>query len=224
MDSKVANVESATTSNEEQPPSYETLYGQIKEARETSSNIVTFVLAVIGIFLTTVAGTIVLGIIMIIPLTCIIIGATYLDDCPLERYIPIYLVVSGSVGLFEILLRIVKTTCWKKQCDGEEASEGAVGKLGTYLTYLIFCFFFAWFIAGNVWVYGSQSDLSSNPASANYCHSTAYYFAFWYITTWYIIIGLVILLMCCGYIYMCHKLNEILVQEADNSSQSTETT
>lgn len=77
-------------------------------------------------------------------------GARYLDDCPLERYIPIYLIVSGSFGLFDILLRIVKDTCCKKQCSGEEEGEeeGAVSMLVKYLTYLMNCFFFAWFIAG----------------------------------------------------------------------------
>lgn len=58
-------------------------------------------------------------------------------------------------------------------------------------------------LAGNVWVYGSHSDLSTNSASVNYCHPTAYYFAFWVITACYIIIGLVILLSCCCCIALC---------------------
>lgn len=77
-------------------------------------------------------------------------GAMYLDDCPLERYIPIYLVVSGAFGLFYNLFGIVKTTCCKKNTEegagGEE--EGAANKLGTCLSSLISCFMFAWFIAG----------------------------------------------------------------------------
>lgn len=205
MDSKEANLESAPAYSGDQPPSYESIFGKIKHAKETSDGNVGFAKAAAGILCASVGCTILLGVTMAIPIASIIIGAMYLDDCPLERYIPIYLVVSGSVGLFYNLFGIVKTTCCKKNTEegvGEE-EEGAASKLGTCLSSLISCFMSAWFIAGNVWVYGSHSDLSTNSASANYCHPTAYYFAFWVITACYIIIGLVILLSCCCCIALC---------------------
>lgn len=68
----------------------------------------------------------------------------YLDDCPLERYIPIYLVVSGAFGLFYLLYKIVKLTCCK-----EEDKYGVAYKLRKYLlSYPTRCFLVAWFIAG----------------------------------------------------------------------------
>ena len=77
-------------------------------------------------------------------------GAQYLDDCPLEKYIPIYLVVSGSVGLFYNIFGIIKSACCKKspeQMQGEE-EEGPAAKLGTCMSSLLSCFMSAWFIAG----------------------------------------------------------------------------
>lgn len=83
-------------------------------------------------------------------LGCPLSGASYLDDCPLEKYIPIYLVVSGSVGLFYNVLGIIKTTCCKKNTEegAGEQEEGAASKLGTCLSSLLSCFMSAWFIAG----------------------------------------------------------------------------
>lgn len=83
-------------------------------------------------------------------LGCPLSGASYLDDCPLEKYIPIYLVVSGSVGLFYNVFGIIKTTCCKKNAEegAGEQEEGAASKLGTCLSSLLSCFMSAWFIAG----------------------------------------------------------------------------
>lgn len=74
----------------------------------------------------------------------------YLDDCPLEKYIPIYLVVSGSVGLFYNLFGIVQSACCKRKPENEGAEEeqGAGSKFGSCLSSLLSCFMFAWFIAG----------------------------------------------------------------------------
>lgn len=86
---------------------------------------------------------------------CPLSGASYLDDCPLEKYIPIYLVVSGSVGLFYNVFGIIKTTCCKKNTEegAGEQEEGAASKLGTCLSSLLSCFMSAWFIAGKFQVH-----------------------------------------------------------------------
>ncbi|XP_048751319.1 transmembrane protein 272-like [Ostrea edulis] len=205
MDSKDVNLEAAPTYTGQDPPSYDSIFGKIKHAKETSEGNVGFAKAAVGILCASVGCTVCLGVTMAIPLASIIIGAMYLDDCPLEKYIPIYLVVSGSVGLFYNLFGIVQSACCKRKPENEGAEEeqGAGSKFGSCLSSLLSCFMFAWFIAGNVWVYGSHSDFSSNSASANYCHPTAFYFAFWTITVAYIMIGLVILLSCCCCVALC---------------------
>lgn len=45
------------------------------------------------------------------------LGVLYLDDCFLEKYIFIYFVVFGSVGLFYNVFGIIKIICCKKNIE-----------------------------------------------------------------------------------------------------------
>lgn len=53
------------------------------------------------------------------------------------------------------------------------------------------------FFVGNVWVFSSYGDLSTDPASGKYCHPIAYNFAFWYIIVMYSLCVVFILLVGC---------------------------
>ena len=69
-------------------------------------------------------------------------GAKYLDDCPAERYIPIYLVVAGCFGVLRNTITIVRRCCRKD--DENEENQTKVNPVES----VIDCFMFAWFIAG----------------------------------------------------------------------------
>ena len=73
-------------------------------------------------------------------------GSIYLDDCPRERYIPIYLIVAGVFGLVKALLNSgqqARSRHNKDENDGEEQS-----KKPNPIDSVLSCFLFAWFIAG----------------------------------------------------------------------------
>lgn len=122
-------------------------------------------------------------------------GAKYKDDCPVQRYIPIYLIVAGAFGIFRNLLGMChhgrKT---HKKRSGEQAEEerssGQKGCEG-----IIDCFMLAWFICGNVWIYHNYKPNFSDPKDPKYCHQTLYLFAFWLTTATYICMGVA---CCCG--------------------------
>ena len=67
-------------------------------------------------------------------------GAVYLDDCPIEKMIPIYLVVAGVIYLVQNGLNYDRNQSTSNNsvmcCNG-----------------ILFLFSFAWFIAGNVWIF-----------------------------------------------------------------------
>ena len=69
-------------------------------------------------------------------------GATHLDDCPAERYIPIYLLVAGSFGVLRNSITIVRRCC--KKNEEEEENQRKVNPVES----VIDLFMFAWFIAG----------------------------------------------------------------------------
>jgi len=71
-------------------------------------------------------------------------GAVYLEDCPIQRYISIYLIVGGVFALWEALSCMVESICQVKDPEGDSTfnwfchvSESIIG-----------CFTIAWFIAG----------------------------------------------------------------------------
>lgn len=110
------------------------------------------------------------------------LGAKYKDDCPVENMIPIYLIVGGSAGL-------LSTFC---ACAVEYRADHVIKQLCR----LVLLPLFAWFIAGNVWIYKNYEPNYTDPESPYFCHKTLYLFAFWVITSYYIFFGVVLVIGC----------------------------
>ncbi|CAK8683703.1 transmembrane protein 272-like [Clavelina lepadiformis] len=178
------------TQNEAPPPTYESIYGEIKAAQRNSSNRGHFLKSVCLILFNTIGFTILIAVLLAVPIAMIVVGALNLHRCPIERFIPIWLIVGGSVGAFMQLMSIIKRI--KSKCEGTE-SEEEDGKAYSGCSGLLGCFNIAWFLAGNVWVYRIYHP-NTNPADDDsWCDATTYYLAFWVITSVYI----AILFMCC---------------------------
>lgn len=75
----------------------------------------------------------------------LLLGAQHLDDCPIQSYIPIFLIVMGIIQMVECCGRVI----YHMSREEEDSDEGTKDV----------CVFFliAWFIAGNVWVFGNYS-------------------------------------------------------------------
>ena len=104
----------------------------------------------------------------------------------MENMIPIYLIVAGSAGLFG-------TCCaggvrYTSQEDDQQTVNPFSG--------LIQLFLFAWFIAGNVWIYSNYEPNYTDPSSPDFCNKTLYLFAFWVTNSYYILFGFVLGIMC----------------------------
>ena len=96
--------------------------------------------------------------------------------------IPIYLIVGGSAGLLNIFCA----------CAAEYRGDHVIKKLCR----LVLLPLFAWFIAGNVWIYKNYEPNYTDPESPYFCHKTLYLFAFWVITSYYIFFGVVLVIGC----------------------------
>ncbi|KAM3590888.1 uncharacterized protein V6R79_018351 [Siganus canaliculatus] len=122
----------------------------------------------------------------------ITMGALYLDECPREPYIPIYLMVLGIFGLTNLLF-FARTP--------EDNSSCKIFQIVLSLAHL------GWFIAGNVWIYSIyEPNYNKDPASTDlYCNKTLYLFAFWITTLSYILLGVYLLcvcpIFCCTWLY-----------------------
>lgn len=185
------------------PPSYEslTLVNKLRQAKEKSSNPVEYFTSACAIICGSFVFTIFFAISIAMPITMIVIGAIYKDQCTIERYIPIWLIVAGVFGCISSIVRTASNcyTLFTKRGDAADA-EGANNKIQTKgcLTSLIELFLFAWFIAGNVWVYSVRNSVQyTNPVEGSYCHQTVYLFSFWLITLSWILSVLFCCCCCC---------------------------
>ncbi|XP_060768865.1 transmembrane protein 272-like isoform X2 [Neoarius graeffei] len=131
-----------------------------------------------------------------LPVAQLVIGVLYLEECPCQPLIPIYLLVSGVFAIMLVML-----SCLPCTQEGENGG-GAISTLCTTWNSLVTLFLFCWFIAGNVWIY-SIYEPSYDQHTVQYCAKTLYLFAFWTVTLVYIIIGLIITAGCCIMVCMC---------------------
>ncbi|XP_078518269.1 transmembrane protein 272-like [Lissotriton helveticus] len=99
----------------------------------------------------------------------IVIGSVYLQQCPAQRFIPIYLIVNGVTVIIMSLLSIVA---------GLRPNKLVYGILA-----LLSLFWFAWLITGSVWTF---------PLYPNYtnCNRTVYLFTFSILIIQWIVLAL----------------------------------
>lgn len=78
------------------PPTYQSLFGQMCEARKTSRGLLDLMRRLVIILASTLGCTILIASMILIPFTMIIVGAIYIDECNIE-HIPAFLLVGGLV-------------------------------------------------------------------------------------------------------------------------------
>ncbi|EZA58705.1 hypothetical protein DMN91_009255 [Ooceraea biroi] len=171
------------------PPSYDSLFGRMREARKVSKDIFDFFKNILYLLLGTIGFTILLGMTILIPLCMMVIGGLYLYDCPQGEYIPIYLLVGGGFGIFKQYLYLSGKV--RKYQEGRDQERIKQSPTETLIT----CFMLGWFIIGSMWVY-KEYEPNYDPALGKYCNKTLYLFAFWLITSVYICLGIITACMC----------------------------
>ncbi|XP_044756495.1 transmembrane protein 272-like [Coccinella septempunctata] len=142
---------------------------------------------------------------MVVYLAMFIIGVLGVKRCPKDENIPLFLCMTGFVGV--------------------------ASKIVTYLRDRIIPYFkikymesalytteFVFFVLGTYWVFRAYKP-SFNPADGSkYCQKTAFMFAFIYLAAYYGILVLIILLLLCTCCCMCMGLgilNKLVDDEVD---------
>ncbi|KAL0970283.1 hypothetical protein UPYG_G00239840 [Umbra pygmaea] len=131
----------------------------------------------------------------------IVMGAMYLNDCPQEPYIPIYLIVLGAFGMVPIF-----SSCCCQPCSPGSGSCANLKIIFNIWSSMVSLFLVCWFICGNVWIYSiyqpnynqTQPNSTQSVTEHLYCNKILYLFAFWTNTLNYLIfLGFCVFLCCC---------------------------
>jgi len=176
-----------------EPPSYDSLFGRIRDTHKASRNVIDFVVKVILLLLGTIGCTIACSITVVIPFCMIVIGSVYFHDCPAEPYIPIFLIVGGSFSAFKYFIGVLSRV--RRAETGADQDPQPTHPVQSLITF----FLCGWFITGCVWVYRIYWPITQEnmAGTENYCNPVVYLFAFWLITTAYIFLGLFTSCICC---------------------------
>ncbi|XP_057205026.1 transmembrane protein 272-like isoform X1 [Triplophysa rosa] len=83
--------------------------------------------------------------VVVLPIAQVSIGGVYLNDCPKQPYIPIYLLVSG---VFALVLGLL--SCLPCTQEPEDGTQTPLSGLCTAWNSLVSLFLFCWFIAGKI--------------------------------------------------------------------------
>ena len=75
------------------------------------------------------------------------VGVLYMDDCPVETFIPLYLIVDGAFSLGFTLTSLVVSLY---QRSNPECESTGLAKFYNFINMLLCCFLLAWFIAGKL--------------------------------------------------------------------------
>ncbi|XP_076331849.1 transmembrane protein 272-like [Tachypleus tridentatus] len=182
------------------PPSYNTIIGKIRRAKQEATGPLEFVKMTFAIIFGSIVWLTILILTLCIPIAMVVIGSTYIHSCPRQPFIPILLVVGGAVVILSNLLNILDK-CSRMRSDTTSVRRTRVIAC---ITTLLNCFTLAWFIAGCVWVYGIYQP-SYDPNNKDlYCNKTLYLFSFWLLNANFIFMGLLLLMgfigLCCGFL------------------------
>ncbi|KAK3099306.1 hypothetical protein FSP39_002391 [Pinctada imbricata] len=214
---------------------YGSVYVQIKEAKKDSSSVCTFVGRSGKIICHTVFVTVLVGISMVLPMAMISVGVKYLSDCPVQRKIPVYLLVGGCFGILKILGTIWRNIHSRRYDNMDFFYDSHDSDAYSHHTYklidiLLSLFLLSWLIAGSYWVFSiwkpNFKQILHDPR--NWCDKTVYMFATYQIIGCYgflgfvIIVGLSILFTeviivcaidCLSFLEIIHQQNTFCIPE-----------
>lgn len=121
-------------------------------------------------------------------------GAANLNNCTIEPFIPIFLLIGGICLLIDQCAHGFIYCCR----DNEQHKDKAKSTYGAALD----SFSFIWFIIGSIFVYRISTP-NYDSEKGLFCDRTTYLLAYWLVTIQYIIMGALVLLACCICLCVC---------------------
>lgn len=124
-----------------EPPSYDSLFGRIRDTHKASRNFIDFLAKLLLLLLGTIGCTIACSVTVVIPICMIVIGSIHFNDCPAEPYIPLFLIVGGAFSVLKYLIGVI-TRIHQGDSNSQDPPPPHPAQS------LITCFLCGWFITG----------------------------------------------------------------------------
>ncbi|XP_076446934.1 transmembrane protein 272-like isoform X2 [Babylonia areolata] len=132
---------------------------QVVEANKDADGPWDFVRRVIDIVSTTVVVTTLLFITLAVPVVMITMGVKYVDDCPLEKRVPVYLLVGGCFLALKLMGMLWKNLLMRRYenmdafYDSSETELVFTSRTFLMMDWILSAFLLAWHLVGAYWVF-----------------------------------------------------------------------
>ncbi|XP_029635730.1 uncharacterized protein LOC115211023 isoform X2 [Octopus sinensis] len=157
--------------------------------------------------------TVFIGALLLLPLLMSAIGVKYLDECPKEPKIPIYLLVGGSFGALKLVLVLWRQVKFHRYEYDDHFTDSEKFFSASHVTQMSLTVFLAvWFGFGNYWLYSIWKPHFQAPLHEprNWCSETVFRFTFWQLLSCHVLVCCSILLTFVLLItYRCYKICKI---------------
>uniref|UniRef100_A0A670HZB8 Transmembrane protein 272 n=3 Tax=Podarcis muralis TaxID=64176 RepID=A0A670HZB8_PODMU len=148
-----------------------------------------------------------------LPLSMAFTGMKFLDDCPVQPLIPLYLLVGGVVGSLKVGLLLFDSTRMRQLLtksvmiddDDDDEYPWRQNAHKYYIHLTLSLFLFLWFILGNYWVFSVYRPNFIPPFHhpQDYCDKILYVFAVGVLVVSHTVLALLIFCSCC--VYCCSR-------------------
>ena len=140
-----------------------------------------------------------------------ITGVKYINDCPKQRNVPVYLLVGGWFGLLKIAATVWSSIQGRRHEDADVFYDGHGGYGATgsrtfrAMNTLLTLFLLTWLVLGSLWVWSEweprYEQLLHEPS--NWCDRTVYMSAVYQLVACYVFLGIIFLCWICLTVYFC---------------------
>ncbi|XP_057563194.1 transmembrane protein 272 [Hippopotamus amphibius kiboko] len=148
---------------------------------------------------------------LVLPLCMAFTGMKFLEDCPVQPLIPLYLLVGGIIGALKVSLLLHDSTSMRRLLskavviDDDDGNEYPWRQNAHkyYVHLLLSLFLLLWFILGNYWVFSVYLPDFIPPFQQprDYCDKTLYLFAVGVLVLGHTVLGLLVLGSGCVYVW-----------------------
>ncbi|XP_054246311.1 transmembrane protein 272 [Indicator indicator] len=146
-----------------------------------------------------------------LPLSMTFIGMKFLEDCPVQPLIPLYLLVGGVTGSLKVTLLLYDSTRMRQLLsksvviddDDDDEYPWRQNAHKYYIHLTLSLFLFLWFILGNYWVFSVYLPNFIPPfhQPQDYCDKTLYIFAVGVLIISHTVLFLLVFCSCCIYCF-----------------------
>ncbi|XP_027784542.1 transmembrane protein 272 [Marmota marmota marmota] len=150
---------------------------------------------------------------LVLPLSMAFTGMKFLEDCPIQPLIPLYLLVGGIIGALKVSLLLYDSTRMRRLLskalviddDDDDEYPWRQNAHKYYVHLILSLFLFLWFILGNYWVFSVYLPDFIPPFQQPqaYCDKTLYLFAVGVLVLSHTV--LILLVLCSGCVYVCSR-------------------